>query len=311
MLEKLNTAAVQHHKIAADYAGQRLDNYLFKLLKGVPKTYIYKIIRKGEVRVNKGRINVAYKLEALDEVRIPPIRIAERPEFAAPSSQQGKILEGAILFENDDMIILNKPSGWAVHGGSGVSLGVIEALRQLRQPKYLELVHRIDKGTSGCLMLAKNRASLLNLQEQLKQGGIKKHYLTLVQGKWPQQKKVTAPLLKTQLQSGDRWVRVDPEGKRAETHFKVLATFDRVTLLSASPITGRTHQIRVHAAFLGCPIVGDDKYGVRAFNREMSRLGVKSLCLHANSLELTLPGQDKVVTFEAPHKLPIELFSSN
>lgn len=289
--------------------GQRIDNYLLRYLKGVPKPYIYKIIRQGQVRVNKKRIDVHYKLALNDEIRIPPVWMADPNEPVSPTPQHESTLDNSILFENEDIMVINKPAGWAVHGGSGVSLGIIEALRQLKQPKFLELVHRIDKGTSGCLMLAKNRSSLLDLQRQLKDGLMNKSYLTIVQGVWPNQKKVTAPLLKTLLKSGDRWVRVDPAGKHAETHFKVLARLKGVTLLEASPITGRTHQIRVHAAYLGCPIVGDEKYGDRKFNREMTRLGVKGLCLHANRLEFNLPGQNKRVVFEAPDKLPVKLFS--
>jgi 23S rRNA pseudouridine955/2504/2580 synthase len=286
------TSGVQLLEVAPELAGQRIDNFLRTQLKGVPKTLIYRILRKGEVRVNKGRIKPEYKLQAGDVVRVPPLRLAEPNEPVPLAQGLLERLEAAILYEDKALIVLNKPAGIAVHGGSGLSYGVIEAFRQLRpDAKDLELVHRLDRDTSGLLMIAKKRSMLRHLHEALRGDGVDKRYLALVRGSWPAAKKqVSAPLLKSNLRSGERMVEVNPEGKEALTEFRVLRRFgDFATLVEASPITGRTHQIRVHAKHAGHPIAGDPKYGDDDFTREVRELGGKRLFLHAYALRVPLP----------------------
>ncbi|HBV40807.1 MAG TPA: 23S rRNA pseudouridine(955/2504/2580) synthase RluC, partial [Erwinia sp.] len=233
---KTNTPAVQIVTIAADDAGQRIDNFLRTQLKGVPKSMIYRILRKGEVRVNKGRIKPEYKLQPGDEVRIPPVRVAEREEAAvSPKLDKVAALANAIVYEDDYILVMNKPSGTAVHGGSGLSFGVIEGLRALRpEARFLELVHRLDRDTSGILLVAKKRSALRSLHEQLREKGMQKDYLALVRGSWPSHvKAVQAPLLKNILQSGERVVRVSSEGKPSETRFKVEERYEKATLVKA------------------------------------------------------------------------------
>lgn len=286
------TTPVQLLEVAPELAGQRIDNFLRTQLKGVPKTLIYRILRKGEVRVNKGRIKPDYKLQAGDIVRVPPLRLAERDEPAPLAQSLLERLEAAIVYEDKALLVINKPAGIAVHGGSGLSFGVIEALRQLRpECKDLELVHRLDRDTSGLLMVAKKRSLLRHLHEQLRGDGVDKRYLALVCGSWPTGKKqIAAPLLKNNLRSGERMVEVNPEGKEALTEFRVVRRFGEfATLVEARPITGRTHQIRVHAKYAGHPIAGDAKYGDDEFSREIRELGGKRLFLHAHSLSLRLP----------------------
>jgi 23S rRNA pseudouridine955/2504/2580 synthase len=291
--------------IDADQAGQRVDNFLVTFLKGVPKSRIYRILRKGEVRVNKGRVKPEYKLKAGDQIRVPPIRQAEAPAAAKPSQSLTHTLENAIIYEDKSLLIINKPSGLAVHGGSGVNLGLIEALRQIRpQDRYLELVHRLDRDTSGCVMVARKRSMLRYLQDLLRRGDkrdINKTYHALVQGSWPNRRqKVDAPLRKSESPGGGRIVRVDLSGKPSLTLFKVLRRFKGCTLVEARPITGRTHQIRVHAQSVGCSLVGDDKYGDDDFARQMKAKGIGRLCLHAAKLEVRLPEQDQLLVVEAP-----------
>jgi 23S rRNA pseudouridine955/2504/2580 synthase len=279
-------------EVAPELAGQRIDNFLITALKGVPRTLVYRILRKGEVRVNKGRIKPEYKLQAGDIVRVPPIRLPERDAPVPVAQGLLERLEAAIVHEDKGLIILNKPAGIAVHGGSGLSFGVIEAFRQLRpDAKELELVHRLDRDTSGLLMIAKKRSMLRHLHEALRGDGVDKRYMALVRGHWPTSKKqVSAPLLKSNLRSGERMVEVNPEGKEALTLFKVLRRFgDFATMVEARPVTGRTHQIRVHALHAGHCIAGDPKYGDEAFTRELRDLGGKRLFLHAYALSLTLP----------------------
>lgn len=286
------TSGVQLLEVAPEYAGQRIDNFLRTQLKGVPKTLIYRILRKGEVRVNKGRIKPEYKLQAGDVVRVPPLRLAERDEAAPVAQGLLERLEAAIVYEDKGLIVLNKPAGIAVHGGSGLSFGVIEAFRQLRpDAKELELVHRLDRDTSGLLMIAKKRSMLRHLHEALRGDGVDKRYMALVRGNWPTSKKrVSAPLLKNNLRSGERMVEVNDEGKEALTEFRVLRRFGEfATLVEASPITGRTHQIRVHTRHAGHAIAGDPKYGDEEFSREIRELGGKRLFLHAYALSLVLP----------------------
>ena len=294
--------AVQLLEVAPELAGQRIDNFLRTQLKGVPKTLIYRILRKGEVRVNKGRIKPEYKLQAGDVVRVPPLRLAERDEPAPLAQGLLERLEAAIVYEDKALIVLNKPAGIAVHGGSGLNYGVIEAFRQLRpEAKEIELVHRLDRDTSGLLMIAKKRSMLRHLHEALRGDGVDKRYLALVRGNWPAaRKQVRAPLMKNNLRSGERMVVVNVEGKDALTEFRVLRRFgDFATLVEASPITGRTHQIRVHAKHAGHSIAGDSKYGDEEFTREIRELGGKRLFLHAHSLQVKLP-EGNILKVEAP-----------
>ncbi len=297
---------VQFIEISADRAGQRIDNYLMCQLKGVPKSLVYRIVRKGEVRVNKGRIKPEYRLKEGDMVRIPPVRQSEKK---APGKAPDKFLqqiESRILFEDKRIMVINKPSGLAVHGGSGLSFGLIEVLRQLRpNDKELELVHRLDRDTSGCLIIAKKRSALRRLHEQLREGSMDKRYMTLVKGKWKGRSKwVDAPLLKNVIKSGERLVFVDPKGKDARTQFIPYSVGDEASLMSVKLDTGRTHQIRVHAQYIGFPIAGDEKYGDDEFNRQLKSKGLKRLFLHAFSLKFHLPdtetGEDVPIYIEAP-----------
>lgn len=296
------TSGVQLIEVAPELAGQRIDNFLRTQLKGVPKTLIYRILRKGEVRVNKGRIKPEYKLQAGDIVRVPPLRLAERDEPEPLALGLLERLEAAIVYEDKALIVLNKPAGIAVHGGSGLNYGVIEAFRQLRpDAKDLELVHRLDRDTSGLLMIAKKRSMLRHLHEQLRGDGVDKRYMALVRGHWATAKKqINAPLQKSNLRSGERMVEVDSEGKEALTLFRVLRRFGEfATLVEAKPVTGRTHQIRVHAKHAGHSIAGDSKYGDDDFTREIRDLGGKRLFLHAYELHVPLP-DGGVLKLEAP-----------
>ena len=294
--------AVQLLEVAPEYAGQRIDNFLRTQLKGVPKTLIYRILRKGEVRVNKGRIKPEYKLQAGDIVRVPPLRLAERDEPAPLAQGLLDRLEASIVFEDKALIVINKPAGIAVHGGSGLNFGVIEAFRQLRpDAKELELVHRLDRDTSGLLMIAKKRSMLRHLHAELRGDGVDKRYMALVRGHWATAKKqVNAPLLKNTLRSGERMVEVNDEGKEALTIFRVLRRFGEfATLIEAKPVTGRTHQIRVHALHAGHAIAGDSKYGDEDFTREIRDAGGKRLFLHAYALRVPRPDGGEL-QLEAP-----------
>ncbi|WP_404390223.1 23S rRNA pseudouridine(955/2504/2580) synthase RluC [Pseudoalteromonas phenolica] len=289
--------------VTEDQQGQRIDNFLVTHLKGVPKSAIYKILRKGEVRVNKKRVKPVYKLQMDDLIRIPPIKVAEREEFVPKNLDKISALEDAILFEDQYLIVINKPSGMAVHGGSGLSYGLIEALRVLRpQEKNLELVHRLDRDTSGCLLISKKRSILKGLHEQLREKTMEKNYWALVVGEWAAKiKNVTEPLRKNTLQSGERVVRVDEEqGKASHTRFRVLERFDGCTLVQASPVTGRTHQIRVHTQCKGHPIACDDKYGDQVFDSRMREMGLSRLFLHAHDLRFLHPKHETTMHVEAP-----------
>ncbi len=302
MSESKQNSLVRQVEVTEGNAGQRIDNFLLGLLKGVPKSHVYRILRKGEVRVNRGRIQASYRLQAGDLVRIPPVRVAAREAKPQPGASLLRRLEQAILFEDKRLIVLNKPSGVAVHGGSGLSYGVIEALRVLRpEERQLELVHRLDRDTSGCLLIAKRRSTLRILHELLRQNSVDKRYIALASGRWErQQEKVQAPLLKNLLQGGERVVKVDPQGKPATTHFRVRERFRNATLVEARLVTGRTHQIRVHLAHLGTPILGDEKYGDNAANRAMRELGLKRLFLHAESIGIRWPDEGGELLVEAP-----------
>ena len=299
---KKNSPSVRFVDVETDWAGQRIDNFLLRQLKGVPKSYIYRILRKGEVRVNKGRVKALYRLNAGDRVRIPPIRLPAAAAPVQPAKALLDQLEKAILFEDERFLVLNKPSGLAVHGGSGMSFGVIEVLRRLRpdQP-HLELVHRLDRETSGCLLISKRRSALRTLHELIRQNSVDKRYLALVAGSWRKGSRVVdLPLLKNTLQGGERMVRVDPDGKSAETRFKRVQRYAKATLVEAELVTGRTHQIRVHSASLGSPILGDDKYGDAEANRWAKDLGLKRLFLHAYSLRFRWPGEMTDIRIQAP-----------
>ncbi|MBE0483986.1 MAG: 23S rRNA pseudouridine(955/2504/2580) synthase RluC [Bacterioplanes sp.] len=300
---KLDTSQVSLVTVDDDHDGQRLDNYLLSLLKGVPKTLIYRIIRKGEVRINKGRAKADTRVRCADVVRIPPLRVAERGETPPVSSVLRDLLADAILYEDDGLIAVNKPCGLAVHGGSGVSLGMIEALRKMRPDhSFLELVHRLDRDTSGVILVAKKRSVLTALQRMLaNKEGIKKRYLALVHGQWPAHiKQVNAPLLRTERQSGERVVRVDPEGKTSLTRYKLLSHGAHYSLVEAEPVTGRTHQIRVHCLHQGCIIAGDEKYrdAVQAATDHKHR--VPRLCLHARQLAFRHPTTGESLVINAP-----------
>lgn len=281
---------------------QRIDNYLISKMKGVPKSKIYRILRKGEVRVNKKRAKPDYKLQINDYVRIPPVKI---DESVAPVLNVDNLayIKDAIMYEDDRLLVINKPSGMAVHGGSGLSYGLIEALRALRpNSPYLELVHRLDRDTSGCIVVAKKRSALRHLHEQLRDKKMDKTYHALVDGQWPSKRtKVTANLQKNQLQSGERLVFADEAGKPSETRFSVLKHYSQASLIAAKPITGRTHQIRVHCQFAGHSIANDSKYGDESFSKFIKGLGCKRLFLHAKRIEFIHPLSEKEVSFEAPY----------
>jgi 23S rRNA pseudouridine955/2504/2580 synthase len=291
--------------IQPEQEGQRIDNFLITLLKGVPKSKIYNILRSGEVRVNSGRIKAPYRLVSGDAVRIPPLRVSERSDTNVTHDPSHlRLLESRILYEDNGLLILNKPSGMAVHGGSGVSLGVIENLRALfPKAPSLELAHRLDRDTSGCLIVSKKASVLKQLHTLLREGegGVKKTYMALAQGNWPKYlKQIDAPLHKNQLSSGERVVRVRADGKASLTEFQVLERFGHSTLIEARPQTGRTHQIRVHALHAGHPLAGDDKYGEKEYNKEMRKYGCKHLFLHASKIEFTLPETGQHISIQAP-----------
>jgi 23S rRNA pseudouridine955/2504/2580 synthase len=271
-------------------AGQRLDNFLMRELKGVPRTRLYRALRKGEVRVNKGRAKADYRLAAGDRVRVPPLRVPTRDEPARSPGPLREALSRAIVYEDENLLVVNKPSGLAVHGGSGVSFGLIETLRQMRpDARYLELVHRLDRDTSGLVLVARRAAILRELHRLLREKHVEKSYLALVAGKWPgATRAVDAPLEKNVLQSGERMVRVSRDGKSALTEFRVKERLPGATLLEAKPVTGRTHQIRVHARHAGHPLLGDDKYGNAGSEAQTRSVGLKRLFLHAEALRFTL-----------------------
>ncbi len=285
-----SNVALQQLTISFLEAGQRIDNFLIKRLKGVPKSRLYKALRKGEVRVNKKRIQAEYRLQAGDIIRVPPVRLPVRSEPRALAKNTIQLIEESVLFENNTFLVINKPSGMAAHGGSGIQFGVIEAFRQLRPKlKFLELAHRLDKDTTGCMLLVKKPSVLKEVHTIFKSGAIKKTYLALVAGTWDGGRRVVdLPLNKNTLVSGERFVKPHPDGKSAKTIFEPLQCFAKATLVKASPLTGRTHQIRVHSAYLGHPILGDVKYG---YTGSMPGLRVKHLLLHAASLEFELLGQ--------------------
>jgi len=281
-------------------AGQRIDNYLLRQLKGVPRTRVYRLLRKGEVRVNGGRIRPTYRLVAGDTVRIPPVRQAHREPMEASDRILAR-LESAIVYEDSRVVILDKPSGLAVHGGSGIAYGVIEALRQLRpNAPFLDLAHRLDRDTSGCLAIAKRRSSLRTLHTAFREGAVDKRYLTLLRGHLSAPTvRMEAPLKAFTGQGGERVMRVAADGQFARTDFTVLASYQAWSLVEAQLHTGRMHQIRAHAAHLGHPVAMDARYGDAQADRELRAIGLKRLFLHAASLKFELPPEGRIAV-EAP-----------
>ena len=287
------SSQVRTVSVADDEAGQRLDNFLLRQVAGVPKTRIYRAIRKGEVRVNKGRAKPEYRVQAGDAIRIPPLTTRESEAPAKPSKGWEQRIRDGVLIDNADLLVINKPTGLAVHGGSGVRLGLIEALRSLfPEERYLELVHRLDRDTSGLVLIAKNARVLRELHQQLREDRVDKRYWALVAGKWPAyQKSVSAPLAKRQTGSGERIVKVAADGKAAKTDVRVLERLPSATLVEAKPISGRTHQIRVHAQHIGHPILGDSKYQSDQSIQATADANLKRLFLHAKAIAFDVAGE--------------------
>ena len=303
-MKDLSKDSVTWLEVGEEAEGQRLDNFLLRIAKGVPKSHIYRIVRSGEVRVNKGRVPADYRLQVGDRLRVPPMRTAERPSQAAVPAR-----EFAIAWEDEALIVIDKPAGVAVHGGSGVSFGVIEQLRRARpQAKFLELAHRLDRDTSGLLVVAKKRMALTRLHDLFRDGGISKRYLALVTGRWRNElQHVRLPLHKYLTAEGERRVSVDAEGKPSHSIVRLVARWENFSLVEVELKTGRTHQIRVHLAHLGFPICGDDKYGDFALNKELHKAGLRRMFLHAAKLALPHPLSGAPVELES--SLPAELRS--
>ncbi len=300
------TQGVRYEEIGADSAGQRIDNYLLRILKTVPRSRIYRLLRKGEVRVDGHRVKPEHRLQAGVRVRIPPVRLESTAQIAPPRSMREQLRQ-AIIFEDKNLIALDKPAGIAVHGGSGLSLGVIEALRAEWPRESLELVHRLDRDTSGCLLIARNRKTLRDLHALIRDGAMEKRYLALVRGNWQLgEKRIDVPLETEHRRSGERHVRATAHGKESVSVFKPAQFFGaRATLMEIDIQTGRTHQIRVHASHAGHPVAGDEKYGDAGFNVEMRPYGLERLFLHAHSIAFSWPGSQAPAHFSAP--LPAEL----
>lgn len=299
----LQTTAVRLLEVRPEEAGQRIDNFLLRLFKGVPKSVIYRILRKGEVRVNRARVRPDYRLQSGDQVRIPPVRVPDPGAPICPAPLLTR-LQTHILFEDQDLLVVNKPSGIAVHKGSGIAFGIIEALRTLRpELVFLQLAHRLDRDTSGCLLLAKNSSALREIHTGLRTGQVEKRYLALVKGHWRHGTLALSVPLRKSLRGGERMVKATSDGKMAQTHFKPIRFFHQASLLEASLATGRTHQIRVHADYLEHPLAGDNKYGDAHFNRIMAGFGLKRLFLHAYGLRLPLKGQTITVNAPLPQSL--------
>lgn len=295
--------AVRHEIVDDSTAGQRIDNFLIRQCKGVPKSHVYRLLRSGQVRVNGGRVSQTYKLQLGDEVRIPPVRVAEAS--ATQPAPVGKPLP--VVYEDDALIVINKPAGKAVHGGSGVSYGVIEQLRRQRpEVRMLELAHRLDRETSGLLIVAKKRSALTALHDMLREGRMEKRYLTLVPGRWANPlQHIKAALFKYLTPEGERRVRVAPEGKAAHSVVRRVHAWSDYSLLEVELKTGRTHQIRVHLAHVGFPLCGDDKYGDFALNKRLESQGLRRMFLHAAMLRFNHPLTGAEITLSAP--LPDEL----
>ncbi|WP_089375417.1 RluA family pseudouridine synthase [Methylobacillus rhizosphaerae] len=303
---QFNPAIVNMLTIDEASEGQRVDNFLAKILKGVPKSHIYRILRSGEVRVNSKRVDASSKLNLGDQVRVPPVRMVQPTEETAVKSVTSKF-DGAVIFEDEALLVIDKPAGFAVHGGSGISRGVIEQLR-LERPhaKFLELVHRLDRETSGVLLLAKKRSALVNLHDAIRNNQTDKRYLVLVHGQWKDQKRrVRLPLHKFVLPSGERRVAVQDDGQDSETIFYLRQALGKFTLLEAQLVTGRTHQLRVQLSHLGFPIAGDDKYGDFSLNKALQKRGLKRMFLHSAETNIRHPinGEKLNLIAELPKEL--------
>jgi len=305
-MKELSKDSVTFLEVGEDGVGQRIDNYLLKRLKGVPKSHVYRILRSGEVRINKGRATADRRLAAGDLVRVPPVRIAEKQD-----GQPAPARDFVVVFEDEAVVVIDKPAGVAVHGGSGVSYGVIEQMRRARpSARFLELAHRLDRETSGLLLIGKKRSALTRLHDQFRDGVIDKRYFALVKGHWRDQlRNVKFPLLKYLTAEGERRVRVSPDGKDAHSIMRLqgrwATTWGEFSLLEVELRTGRTHQIRVHLAHLGFPIVGDEKYGDFSLNRDLQKVGLKRMFLHAASIRLPHPLSGETLALTTP--LPAEL----
>lgn len=309
-LARLPREGVRHIEVADEQGGQRLDKFLTRLLPNVPKSRIFRLIRKGEVRVNGKRASPELRLQTSDDVRVPPVKVEPVPAESKVTRVPPKLLEAvqaAIIREDERLIVIDKPAGIAVHGGSGVSFGIIEALRALRPDESLELVHRLDRDTSGCLLIARKPSSLRTTHALLREGEFEKGYLALIMGKWNLGKKrIDAPLRTDLRVGGERTVKVHPSGKAAVSEFRPVQFFgNRATLVEVSLFTGRTHQIRVHAAYAGHPVAGDEKYGDKAFNETMRTLGLERMFLHAHRIAFDWPQAGGEFAANAP--LPPEL----
>ncbi len=299
-------SGVRMAKVGSERDGQRIDNFLASQLKGVPKSLIYRIVRTGQVRINGKRAKPDTRVAEGDEIRIPPVRVAEQVQHGVPAASQLERIEQNLVYEDRDFLVLNKPCGLASHGGSGISFGAIELLRLARPKDTLELVHRLDRDTSGILVFSRKRSALTALQSVIRAGGVIKQYLTLLAGHLPQMAlSVDAPLRKSVLQGGERMVQVTDDGKPSVSHLRVLETYASASLVEVTIETGRTHQIRVHCQHIGHPVAGDEKYGDREFNRAMREFELKRLFLHAARFEFRLPEKDREYSFSAP--LPMEL----
>jgi 23S rRNA pseudouridine955/2504/2580 synthase len=280
---------VRHVEVVADDAGQRIDNFLLRQLKNVPRSRVYRLLRKGEVRVNGKRAKPDYRVAAGDRVRLPPVRLEGEPRAPRVPAALLQTVRDAIVHEDADLLVLNKPAGLAVHGGSGLDFGVIEALRADRPRETLELAHRLDRETSGCLLVARKRSSLREVHHLMREGLVEKHYLALLAGRWELgRKRIDVPLATRQLQGGERVVKARADGKASATRFEPVQFFGkRATLMDVALETGRTHQIRVHAAYAGHPVAGDEKYGARDFNDSIRKLGLSRMFLHAQTVSFT------------------------
>ena len=296
--------AVRQVEVPADRDGQRLDNFLFGQLKGVPKTHVYRLMRTGQVRINGKRAKSDARVAGGDIVRIPPVRVATPGEVPRASERSLDELGARVVFEDRDFIAIDKPCGLAAHGGSGIKLGAIEQLRQWRPNESLELVHRLDRDTSGVLLIARKRRALAGVQALIREGRVRKRYLALLAGRLPQAKvRVDVALRKSVLQGGERMVQVDPGGKPSQSEFRMLRDLGDSTFVEILIDTGRTHQIRVHAAHIGAPVAGDPKYGDEEANRKLRDAGLRRLFLHAAELSFDLDGKSYAISAPLPAEL--------
>jgi 23S rRNA pseudouridine955/2504/2580 synthase len=296
---------VRRLRVDEEAAGQRLDNFLARELKGVPRGHLYRLLRTGQVRVNGGRRKPAYRLAAGDELRLPPVRVAEREPATGPLRRVEALLASGLLYEDDVLLAVNKPAGMPVHGGSGLAGGLIEALRILRKEPALELIHRLDRDTSGCLLIARRRGALRALHAAFREGSVEKRYLALLLGRVEKAFTSDAPLARYVKRGGERHVAVSEAGKRSFTRFEPIAAGEQVSLVVALPATGRTHQIRVHAAASAHPVAGDIRYGDKTANRALKSAGLGRLALHAAALRFVHPRSGAPLVIEAP--LPADL----